>query len=63
MKCALCGREFDERQAQNACAGCVVAKGCKLIRCPNCGYETTPTPGWLQKIVDRRKHDDAQRES
>ncbi len=63
MKCALCGFEFDERQAHNACAKCPMTKGCKLVRCPNCGYETAPTPEWLKKIVDRRKHDNAQRES
>ena len=39
MKCPLCGHEFDRQVAAEACAGCPVAGGCKLIRCPKCGYE------------------------
>ena len=40
MKCAMCGCEFSCEQAATACAGCPLARGCKLIRCPKCGYET-----------------------
>jgi rubredoxin len=61
MKCALCGHEFDETQAQAACAGCILAQGCKRVRCPNCGYETLPEPAWLRKLFDRRKRDDVDR--
>ncbi len=58
MKCALCGHEFDEAGAQAACANCVLAQGCRRVRCPNCGYETLPEPAWLRRLFDRRsKHD------
>ena len=48
MKCSLCGHEFEEKQAQTACANCPMMKGCHLIKCPNCGFETPPTPSWLK---------------
>lgn len=49
MKCTLCGHEFDEEKAQKACKTCPMTKGCKLIRCPNCGFETPPEPKWLKR--------------
>jgi len=50
MKCQLCGNEFDENAAASACEGCMMAKKCRLVRCPNCGYETPKTPEWIKKI-------------
>jgi len=46
MKCSLCGFEFAQDQAQTACRNCPLMKGCKLIKCPNCGFETPPEPKW-----------------
>ena len=44
MKCTLCGYEFNEQNAQTSCTNCPVKKNCKLIRCPNCGFENPPEP-------------------
>jgi hypothetical protein len=39
VKCALCGHEFDS--AALAChSACPLAEGCRIICCPNCGYQT-----------------------
>lgn len=57
MKCALCGYKFDEKDADLSCSGCLMAKGCKLVKCPNCGYETPPEPRWLKRLLERRKKD------
>jgi len=54
--CALCGTAFDLADASSSCKGCVLATGCDLIRCPNCGYETPKEPRWLKKIF--KKTDD-----
>jgi len=54
MKCTLCGYEFNEKDAQRACKNCPVMKGCKLIKCPKCGFETPPEPKWL-KLFRKRK--------
>lgn len=48
MKCTVCGFEFNEKNAQESCKSCPMMKGCKLIRCPNCGFETPPEPKWLK---------------
>lgn len=53
MKCALCGFCYSEQEAQKSCSHCLVTKGCKLVRCPNCGFETPPEPRWLTYIRDR----------
>jgi Fe2+ transport system protein FeoA len=40
----------------------MLARHCKLVRCPNCGYEfpePSPGPGWLQKIMGRKAADAA----
>jgi hypothetical protein len=59
MKCAFCGYEFDEEQAESSCKGCFMAKGCKLIKCPNCSYETPPEPKFLKRLLKRRSKDEA----
>lgn len=48
--CPLCGKTYDEKNTGSACKGCPMAKGCTLIRCPNCGYETPPEPVWIGKL-------------
>ena len=50
MKCSLCGFHYSEQEVQTACSACPVTKGCQLLRCPNCGYETPPEPKWLKTI-------------
>ena len=40
MKCALCGYAFSAEQSEGACQGCPLHRKCRLVRCPNCGYET-----------------------
>jgi hypothetical protein len=49
----MCGHEFDERQAGAACRACPMSRGCGLIRCPNCGFESPRMPGWLQRLLSR----------
>lgn len=39
MKCTLCGYQFDVRERNMICSGCILATGCQLVRCPHCGYE------------------------
>ena len=54
--CALCGFEF-EKQGASCATSCVLARHCKLVRCPNCGYEfpePTQAPNWLQKLLGKR---------
>ena len=55
MKCALCGLEFDEKEGQRACTGCIMAKSCNLIKCPNCGYESPIESKLIKKIREWRK--------
>ena len=57
MRCGFCGTEFDAAQAEAACAGCPVAReGCRLVRCPHCGYEMPPEAKlirWLRGLRRR----------
>jgi len=57
MKCSLCGHEFDQAQGQAACKSCPMTKGCKLIRCPNCGFETPAVPKWLKRLAGENRKD------
>jgi ubiquinone/menaquinone biosynthesis C-methylase UbiE len=50
MKCNFCGYDFDEKENIPVCQNCPLAKSCKLIRCPNCGYEWPAEPEWLKKL-------------
>lgn len=56
MRCAFCGKQFDEQSAQSACRSCSVFHGCKMVKCPHCGYETPAEPGlikWIRKKLTR----------
>ncbi|MBT9175274.1 MAG: hypothetical protein DDT22_00949 [candidate division WS2 bacterium] len=55
MKCSLCGLEFSEKDAQKACSGCIIAKSCNLVKCPNCGYESPIESRLIKKIREWRK--------
>lgn len=57
MKCSLCGLEFDEDKAHRACGDCLLTKGCRLIRCPNCGFETPPEPKWAKRFRKETPND------
>jgi hypothetical protein len=57
MKCSFCGHDYNEDQSVCACKGCPVAKGCGLMKCPNCGYETPAEPKWLKSLTERRDRD------
>lgn len=57
LDCSLCGFEFEKHQT--TCAqGCPLGKWCKLVRCPNCGYEF-PEPSqpltWFQRLFRSQK--------
>lgn len=39
IKCPLCSFKFDPEK-NIACASCPFKKSCKVICCPNCGYQT-----------------------
>jgi Fe2+ transport system protein FeoA/rubredoxin len=51
MKCSLCGYEFSDTEGQGSCANCPMHKGCSLVRCPNCGFETPKDPLWAKKFL------------
>jgi len=56
MRCGLCGYKFELNEAEAACAGCPLARGCRLVRCPRCGYEMPPEArltGWLRRLRRR----------
>lgn len=63
MKCSLCGHEFDPESALAPCRGCPLARGCDLVRCPKCGFETPVEPKWIVRLretrLGRRKKNDA----
>ena len=53
MRCALCGLDFEERDAVASCEGCPIKKGdCGMLRCPSCGYEN-PGESQLHKTFMR----------
>jgi rubredoxin len=41
MKCKICGYVFDEHKKTLLCQGCPT-HNCKMVRCPNCGFEHLP---------------------
>ena len=51
MKCSLCGYEFSESEGKGSCANCPMHKGCHLVRCPNCGFETPKDPLWAKRFL------------
>ncbi len=51
MKCGFCGHELTEEGIEKACKGCSAFGGCRLVKCPNCGYEQPQQPKWLKALV------------
>jgi hypothetical protein len=39
ITCSMCGNIFDPA-GRSSCKGCPLQKGCLLVCCPACGYET-----------------------
>lgn len=50
--CALCGTRYSEAEGRVCHAGCPLERGCQLLGCPNCGYET-PAPSRLTRWLGR----------
>jgi len=57
MKCPLCGHEFNEAESKAGCSTCHIFGPCKMIRCPQCGYETPSEPKFIQRLKKWRKKD------
>jgi predicted RNA-binding Zn-ribbon protein involved in translation (DUF1610 family) len=51
MTCIMCGQKFDPKD-QAVCQSCPLGKGCSMVCCPNCGYQTiNPSQSVLAKIA------------
>lgn len=51
MTCGYCGFEFDLEESRHACAACeLVGAGCKLVKCPRCGYDMPEEPVFIQRF-------------
>lgn len=56
-RCPLCGTEFDAEQ-QGCRPSCPLAKGCRVVCCPSCGYsfpQESGVAGGLRRFFDRMK--------
>jgi hypothetical protein len=55
VSCPLCGARFP---AAAACPpGCLLARGCRTVCCPNCHYRFVASSSvvrWLGRLVGRR---------
>ncbi|MCS7064818.1 MAG: hypothetical protein NZL85_00940 [Fimbriimonadales bacterium] len=54
--CAFCGRELTQEGIERACKGCGAFGGCRLVKCPSCGYEQPQEPLWLRKLIEWVRH-------
>jgi hypothetical protein len=50
--CPLCGARWDEGAGRVCRSACPLASGCRLLRCPHCGYEV-PAPGPVTRGLAR----------
>ncbi len=56
-RCPLCGTVFDA-EGQGCRPSCPLAKGCRVICCPSCGYsfpQESGVAGGLRRLLDRLK--------
>ena len=53
MTCPLCGYLFLEGEQSWACQQCPLARGCRLTRCPQCGYEWAEESSVVNWFKDR----------
>jgi hypothetical protein len=54
MICPLCGHAFDE-SAESACRKCPLKPDCRMVCCPQCGYQTVTTAPITEKAVGMLK--------
>ncbi len=58
MRCPFCSFEIDDQSPVLACKRCSSFAGCKMVKCPRCGYEVPPEPKWaktLRKLFRKEK--------
>lgn len=58
MTCSFCALEFTEEEGHKTCGKCASFGGCRMVKCPRCGYESPQTPNLiklLQKFGKRNK--------
>ncbi len=56
-RCPLCGMSFDA-EGQGCRPSCPLARGCRVICCPSCGYsfpQESGVAGGLRRLFDRLK--------
>jgi ferrous iron transport protein A len=70
MKCSFCNSEFTEEESVKSCGHCALFSGCRLVKCPSCGYEMPQTPEivkrfrkWRTRLSARKPSDTAAKES
>lgn len=52
--CGLCGLGFSH--GDQACGGCLLGNGCRLVRCPRCGFQfprEAASLGWARRAWRR----------
>lgn len=50
VTCGFCAQEFEVDRAQPTCQACPVGSGCRLVRCPHCGFDNPETPRWIERL-------------
>lgn len=50
-QCSFCGLELTQENIEKACKGCGAFGGCRLVKCPRCGYEQPQEPAWLKSLL------------
>jgi hypothetical protein len=56
-RCPLCATEF-EAEGQGCRPSCPMARGCRVVCCPSCGYsfpQETGLAGRLKAFLERRR--------
>jgi rubredoxin len=62
MICSFCTHSFTEEDGFKSCGKCASFGGCRLIKCPRCGYEMPQTPGLIKLLQNwNRRRTDAAR--
>ena len=52
VACPLCGAYYREEDGRSCRVRCPLERGCRLLRCPECGYEV-PAPSRLTRALAR----------
>ena len=61
MKCPLCGYQSREEDGRAACTGCLLAKACHMVKCPNCGYDIPKEPKIIRALKAWGRRDNGTR--